>query len=251
MLTERAIEREDRIKLAVSRLVSMDAAGDSIRLALPIAYPSGACAAVQISINKDECFITDCALGYAEAEFASAQSYYDHAARATSQHFGVQYDGVNVFASRAPVDRLEGAIVAVANASVQAVTHAIMRAVTDKERRSNTQLFDKVSDIFGARHVARTADLKGREAEWQAHNVVTIDGAIAVFEFVTAHQNSIANKFQMFSDLHRGSIKPSLNAVVRSLSEIGSKGTMLADVSHLFEITAANDDFKRFARMVA
>jgi len=44
-------------------------------------------------------------------------------------------------------------------------------------------------------------DISGRDATWTAHNVVRFPNrSLVVFEFVRESQNSVANKFMMFSD---------------------------------------------------
>lgn len=97
--------------------------------------------------------------------------------------------------------------------------------------------------------MARSADISGRDASWEAHNVVTLPNSRrAVFEFVSESQNSVANKFMMFSDLARGENDLSLNSIVRSVERIGKKGAMLADVSNVLQLNAAPSEFKRYAR---
>ena len=118
----------------------------------------------------------------------------------------------------------------------------------EKEKQRNVELYERVSSIFGAHAVAKKAELVGRDASWEAHNVVTLPGSRkAVFEFVSESQNSIASKFMMFSDLSRLEGAVSLNSVVKSLDRIGKKGSMLADVSNVLPITAAADEFIKYA----
>ena len=79
---------------------------------------------------------------------------------------------------------------------------AILSASEEKERRDNAELYERVREFFGDRAVAKREELGGREAKWAAHNVVTLPNRRkAVFEFVTAHTNSISSKYMMFSDL--------------------------------------------------
>jgi hypothetical protein len=92
-------------------------------------------------------------------------------------------------------------------------------------------------------------ELIGRDASWPAHNIVTFtDNRRAVFEFVRENQNSIANKFMMFSDLSRLEDGISLNSVVKSIEAIGKKGSMLADVSNVLSIDADASEFRRYAK---
>ena len=124
-----------------------------------------------------------------------------------------------------------------------------MSASEEKERRDNAELYERVREFFGDRAVAKREELGGRDARWSAHNVVTLPNhRKAVFEFVTAHTNSISNKYMMFSDLARREEDAySLNSVVKSIPRIGSKGALLADVSHLIELNSPKETYLRFA----
>jgi hypothetical protein len=52
----------------------------------------------------------------------------------------------------------------------------------------------------------------------------------------------------LFSDLARREEDAySLNSVVKSIPRIGSKGALLAGVSHLIELTSPNETYLRFA----
>ncbi|WP_156639670.1 hypothetical protein [Bosea sp. PAMC 26642] len=239
---------KNAIATAVSRLVSVREFGEASVVSVPVSYPSGALAAVHISVSGDRCFVSDCALGMREAEMSGASDFFDKAAKDTADWFGVGYDGASVFAASAPLDRIEGAIISVANASTGAVGRALLRASESKERHANSAVFDRVSDIFGRQNVARKQEIMGRDAAWEAHNIVVLNGKRAVFEFVGDHANAVANKFLMFSDLVRVADAPSLNSVVSSLAKISSKANMLGDVSHILEIGATSETFIQYAR---
>lgn len=240
-----------RISDAISRLMTTREDGETFRVSVPVLYPSGSGCSVEITPNGDSVFVSDLGLGHFEAEFAGASEHYDKQAKRAAGRFGVSYDGYSVFALRIPLGRLEGAIAAISNASVQAAGLAIMKAIEDKERRSNDEVFDRVKGIFGASLVAKSADVRGQRDTWNAHNVVTFPtGQRAVFEFVTRHQGSISNKFFMFSDLSGAPGGLSLNAVTKDIGELGSRGAMLSDVSNLIELSAANDRFEHYARQV-
>jgi hypothetical protein len=250
MITAEDTILRERLAQAITRLMAVRADGDSARVSVPVLYPSGSSCAVEIILNGDRCFVSDLALGHLEAEMNGADEFYAYTAKRAAEHFGVRYDGMSVFAQWVSVSKVETAIASVANASVQAATSAIFRAMEEKQKHRNLEVFERVSAIFGAQSVAKTADISGRDAAWEAHNVVTFpDRRRAIFEFVSESQNSIANKFMMFSDLSRaGDASLSRNSVVRSLQRIGKKGSMLADVSNVIELSANPDEFRRYAR---
>lgn len=240
----------DRLSIAVNRLMAIRVEGESARLTVPAIYPSGASASVEITFNGDKCFVSDAGLGHLEAEFHGADEFYAASARNAAHRFGVGFDGFSVFASWSTVDRIESAISLVANASTQAAAVALFSAERERDRRAQEQIYDRISGIFGLQAVNKCMEISGRDATWNAHNVVVMPNRkLAIFEFVRESQNSIANKFMMFSDLARVGDGPSLNSVVKSLERIGKKGAMLADVSNVIELTANDEEFQRFARV--
>ena len=239
-----------KIEEAVAGLVSVrESGGDRVRIALPLLYPSGSGSAVEVMVNGDNCFVSDFGFGAMEAEMYGAEPLYGSNAKKAADQFGVGFDGMSIFKTWASLSRLDAAVMAVSNASVQAARWAITSASEEKERRDNAELYERVREFFGERAVSRREELGGRDAKWSAHNVVTLPNhRKAVFEFVTAHTNSISNKFMMFSDLARREEDTySLNSVVKSIPHIGSKGALLADVSHLIELNSSKETYLRFA----
>lgn len=235
----RELGMNERLSKAISRLMNLTPDGDRSRISVPILYPSGSSAAIEVMFNNGKCFVSDLALGQMEAEMHGADSFYDGSARKAAERFGVRYDGISIFAMWASIDNIEGAIASVANASVAAAVAAIHKAVEEKEKRKNTELFERVSKLFGRDAVSKEEDLIGRDAVWEAHNVVSLPtGKKVVFEFISENQNSIASKYMMFSDLSREPDRYSLTGVVNSIERIGKKGAMLADVSEVIQFSA-------------
>ena len=143
------------------------------------------------------------------------------------------------------MEKIEAAITAVSNASVFSASNAIYKAAEEKDRHRNTELFEKVVQVFGNKYVAKAAELKGRDAVWDAHNVVILpSGRKAIFEYVSESQNSIASKFMMFSDLAKADHGFSLTSVVSNIERIGKKGSMLADVSTILALAANDDEYR-------
>lgn len=248
MIAVRAANLRDRLSQAVSRLMSVNVDGDSARLTVPVTYPSGSTCTVEIILNGDKCFVSDLALGHMEAELHGADEFYGPAAKKAAGNYGVSYDGMSVFAIWGSIDRVESAVTAVANASASAAAAAILRAAEERHKQCNFEVYERILAIFPPASVTKTMVLYGNEADWEAHNVVTLPDRRAVFEFVSESQISIASKFMMFSDLSRASQSISLNSVVKNVERIGKKGAMLADVSNVIPLDASRDEYVRFAR---
>lgn len=248
MIETTDINLSSRIATAVSRLMVPRVDGNQARLSVPVLYPSGAGAAVEITMNGGNCFVSDLAHGQSEAEMQGASSFYGDAARRSAKRFGVDYDGMSIFAIWASIDNIEAAIMSVANASVFAASSAIFKALEEKDRKRNQELFDKVTRIFGRREVSREEEVAGQHEIWPAHNVVTLQsGGKAVFEFVSSHPNSISSKYTMFSDLSKSPNRYALNSVVKSLEKFGGKGLMLQDVSNVMVLGANDDEYRKMA----
>ena len=248
MIDGRAINLQERLDQAVARLMFSNVQGDRAQITVPVLFPSGARACVEILLNDGNCFVTDLGFGQTEAEMYGAMDFYDPAVRLAASKFGVGYDGFSVFAAWAAIDNIERAIGAVANASVSAAANATMRAAEGRERRIDVDLFARVVGIFGPHKVARSMELSGKEDTWPAHNVVSLpNGRRAVFEFVSDSPISVSSKFLMFSDLSRRKGEFSLTSVVADISKVKGKRAMLADVSRIIEIGAPESDFRKFA----
>ena len=117
---ERAIK--EKIEEAAAGLISVRADGDRARISLPLLYPSGSGSAVEVMVNGDNCFVSDFGFGAMEAEMYGAESLYESSAKKAADRFGVGFDGMSIFKTWTSLGRLDAAVVAVANASVQAAT---------------------------------------------------------------------------------------------------------------------------------
>ncbi len=240
------------IKKSVSRLMTIRRDGEGFRVSVPVLFPSGSGSSVEVVPGRETAFISDMGLGHFEAEFGGASEYYDTQARKVGEQFGVAYDGFSIFALRVPLDRIEGGIATIANASVRAASAAILRAAEDKDVRQNDAVYDRITQVFDRNSVSRTVEVTGARDTWSAHNVVIFpSGEKAIFEFVSRHRNSISSKFLMFSDLANSSEPLALNAVVEKLTAMPSSGGMLHDVGNVIELCATDDQFKRYAHLRA
>ncbi len=176
---------KDRLVVAVKRLMDIRVDGEAARLTVPALYPSGASASLEITFNGEKCFVSDMGAGHMEAEFQGAEEFFGASARHAAQRFGVGFDGLCFFSMWASLDRIEAAISAIASASTQAAAAALFAAERDRERRVQDQMFEKISNIFGRIKVSKSMEVSGKDAKWNAHNVVTLSNSkIAIFEFV-------------------------------------------------------------------
>jgi hypothetical protein len=237
-----------RVRDAVGRLMVHSALPDGkVHLGVPVCYPSGSCAVVDIERNGDRIWVSDMGMGLVEAEMMGARESYQHLARGKAGEFGVDYDGNAIFVLWAPIDRLEAAVICVANASAQAAADAVRNASELSQRRQEDKVFERVRSVFGNQSVARTRDIAGKRTSWEAHNVVVLPNArCAIFEPMSKHPNSVSSKFLMFSDLRAADLPISLNAVVEDIGELDAKAQMIGDIANIVELRSSDETFRRY-----
>ena len=237
-----------RVEEALRRIASVREVAGQLVVNVPVRYPSGAMAVVSVEENNGKCWVSDLGHGLMEAEYQGSQDYYARTARDVALAYGVEFDGHSIFALQVPMTRLESAIVCIANASNQAAQDAVRLAGEAQSQRQSDQIFERISTIFGPKAVAKTRLIDGRHVQWEAHNVVALpNGRTAVFEFMTAHTNSVSSKFLMFSDIKTINPQMSLNVVVQNTRSLDAKSQMIADVANIVEVSAADQEFIQFA----
>lgn len=257
-----------RVEEALRRVVSVRGLDDRVVVNVPVMYPSGASATIEIVRNAelgivrdaeldfvrnaelggDYFWVSDLGYGQAEAMMSGAEIPFAGIASKVAAEFGISFDGNTVFALRVASSRLESAIVCVANASNKACSEAIQKANEARYQQKNEEIYDRIRGVFGGRRVTRSIEIAGKHASWRAHNVVVLERRRAVFEHMTQHNASISSKFIMFTDLKdtfRDEI--SLNAVVDDIGVLGSKGGMIADLANIIPITATDQQITRYA----
>lgn len=220
--------------------------GEKMLLDMPVVYPSGSAAVVEVEMNGDKIWVSDMGMGRTEAQMMGALESYKHVARNKAAEFGVGYDGAAMFVLWAPIERIESAIICVANASVQAASDAVRLASEAHHKRQEDVVFERVSHVFGRQSVTRSHELHGKRSAWEAHNVVLLDGRRAIFEPMSKHPNSVSSKFLMFSDLREAGNLVSLNAVVENTQALDAKAQMVGDVANIIEIAASDDVFRKY-----
>ncbi|MCA1935172.1 MAG: hypothetical protein LDL37_06950 [Asticcacaulis sp.] len=237
-----------QVYTAVSKLISVYADGGAVVVSVPVSYPSGSFAAIRINNSGEGVIsVSDGAVGLQEAITASAGDFYPGCAKAASEWYGIDYDGADLHLVNIDISRVAGAVSAVANASVMAASRAISKAMDAKERSKNWELFGIVSQVFGAQNVAKTADISGKDADWEVHNLVQFEHNKAVFEFVNKHPNSLASTYMKYSDISKSEDPPALVSVVSAIETIGVKGGMLSDVSSIIELRSEPNLYRQYA----
>ncbi|MGF6860623.1 hypothetical protein ABIE69_001183 [Rhodobacteraceae bacterium MBR-64] len=240
----------ERVREALRRIASVRDLDGKTAVDVPVMYPSGATTVVEVERNGDNFWVSDMGYGLVEAQISGAHTFYGKIAARVADDFGVGFDGNAMFALWVPSARLESAIICIANASNRACSEAIFQASEAKNRRQNEKIFERVKSVFGERLVARSADIVGKHAHWEAHNVVVFPNRHrAIFEHMTAHTTSVSTKFLMFSDIRYSEQDISLNAMVRDVGALDEKGQMIGDVANILSISASDQQIMEYAKV--
>lgn len=239
---------QELIDNAVRQLVRSEHLKTSTIINLPILYPSGSTVAVQAQIVRDKCLVSDMGGGYMEADLMGARNYYPKLAREISEASGISFDGESVFAAESSLDLISGLITVVGNCSHEAAAKSAYKLAEKREKRTEDELYKRLTDVFGMQAVERNAELRGASNHsWPVADVVRIDDHLAVFDFVIAHHNSIVNVAAKMHDLARLADPPSRVAVTRDIAKLGDMTGVLSQASSLIELKAADEKYRRYA----
>ncbi len=215
-----------------------------VTMSVPVQYPSGSLASVEISGGLEEVWISDRGLGFFETEISGADLSYGRFAQAEADKRGISFDGRSLFGLKIPVEQLAAGIVAVANGSVAAAVATIRYEHEKKVQEGNRKVYEKVKQAFPEADVTHQLEVDGARTSWVVHNVVRIQNRTGIFEPATSHPASVSSKFLMFSDLSsRQSI--TLNAVMKNPRELDAKGQMLRDVAHIISVDAPVETYRQ------
>lgn len=202
----------------------------------PLLYPSGSTAVVRITGGPDVYFVTDYGLGYSEAEMMGASRTYVNKARKVSASAGVRFDDRAFFAVEVPIDRIPGAIVTIANCSVEA-TALTAFSIADRIVTDGTEyMVERLERAFGPSHVVKNDIVLGASNhEWEVPASVTVGKSKAVFEFATKHPNSIAAVATKMGDLQRLPFPPKRLVMVHSKPDLGTLLGVLSPIASVIE----------------
>lgn len=247
MTNAQAVDHAAVVEAAARSLVSIDHGDGVSRVALPIFYPSGAAATVEVIHNSNRFHVSDFGLAYREAEMIGGEHYFRRNAEPIAEQFAIDA-GKRGFSTSASVEELAGAIADVGAASVQ-VAHRICERVAQRsEAAIAAQLYERLVTVFGVQRVERDAEIVGASShKWKLSAVVHVGGKDVAFESVSNHHASVYSSATMFHDLALLDRKPVPVAVVRNKQEFGAYLSILAQAANVIEETAPAAALERLA----
>lgn len=195
MVTRPIFDRTELSTVAdeVARALSFaETRGSSAFVSTAAAYPNGTHAVVRIDDAGDGYFVSDDGYGALCADLMGAMPSFTKVAPVAAHRWGVQFDYRSFFVLRVERDRLPGAVVAIANTSINAVERTVYLLDAAKAKRNREVFESRIHDAFGKRALFNKP-VRGARGEWELDAVVKSQtGIAAVFEFIAPAFTAVA-----------------------------------------------------------
>jgi hypothetical protein len=231
-------------------LVSADHRPEASFIQTPLLYPSGATVVVRVDEHASEFFVSDMGLGYQEADMMGASLTYARHARHIADSAGVRFDEHAFFTLQVARDQLAGAVMTIANCSLEATTVAAYRLAERKTADEADLLYQWLITIFEPNSVVRNAEVVGASStRWPVSSIVRGVGRrhATIFEPVTSHHASVAAVTTKFHDIARLDNPPNRVAVVRSKEEMGTYLSVVAQAADVITRDAPSQTLVKLA----
>lgn len=204
---------------------------------------------VRVEPINGEFFVSDLGMGYQEADMMGASLSFSRQARVIAEEAGVGFDNRAFFIIKASQDQLAGAIIAIGNCSLEAVTIAAMKMSERKVADEADILYERLLRIFTPPRVDRNVDMRGASnTKWSVATIVRVDKKQTVFEPVINHRNSVASVATKFHDLSLLADPPERVAVVRKKEELGTLLGVLAQAGRVVNRDVSDSMIQKLAR---
>jgi len=160
-----AIEIDEKfasiVDAVAKEIVTTEHFGSASLIKVPLMYPSGATAVVQITHAKDRFFVTDMGMGHQEAEMIGASILYNNRAKPLAEHFGIRFDNQAFFVAEASRDQLASAVTIVANCSTEAASMSALKAAERRFEEDSDILYRRLVRVFDKAEIVRDAEFVG------------------------------------------------------------------------------------------
>jgi hypothetical protein len=251
LMVIRIDEKFSAVVDAVAReIVTTEHFGAASIIKVPLLYPSGATAVIQITHSQDRYFVTDMGMGHQEAALIGASTLYANSARPLAEHFGIRFDNQAFFVAEANKDQLASAVTIVANCSVEAASLSAMKAAERRFEEESDVLYKRLVKVFPRAKIDRDADFVGSSThKWPVSAIVTSGSNVALFEPVNKHHASVINAAVKFNDIARLENAPQRIAVVKQKEELGNYLNILRQSADVIEYKVPDETIARLAKV--
>lgn len=245
-------EFEALVADAAAQLISVrhDASGSFVTT--PLMYPSGGAVVVWIDRLPPYFRVSDFSFGARECEIMGAdRRQFHHHAEPVAEATGVELAKDGTFQVFVAEGQLQGAIKAVASASLE-VAHKYANRVQRRQLADVKQaLVHRLERQFGKRAVDKDIEFKGASTTaWQIDARLSHGDHIALFETVTPWFPSVASTLAKFGDIKLLENAPSRNAVLAHKEGFGSWLTALSQNGNVIQAAADDRAYERAARLI-
>ena len=229
-------------------IVTTEHFGSASLIKVPLLYPSGAGAVVQITPHHHRFFVSDMGLGHQESEMIGASIQYANSAKTIAEHFGVRFDNQAFFVAEASQEQLASAVTIIANCSVEAASQSALKAAERRFEEDSDVLYKRLVMVFPTAEIARDVEFVGASTHlWPVATLVKYDSHVALFEPVNKFHASVVNAAVKFHDIARLENPPQRIAVVKRKDELGNYLNVLSQSANVIEYKVPNSTLVRLA----
>jgi hypothetical protein len=238
------------VDAVAKEIVTTEHFGSASLIKVPLMYPSGATAVVQITQAQDRFFVTDMGMGHQEAEMIGASTLYNNSAKPLAEHFGIRFDNQAFFVAEANRNQLASAVTIVANCSTEAASMSALKAAERRFEEDSDVLYHRLIKVFPKSEVARDVEFVGSSThKWPVSAMVKHGANIALFEPVNKHHTSVVNAAVKFNDIARLENPPQRIAVVKQKSELGNYLNVLSQSADVVEYKVSDETILKLAKV--
>ena len=238
------------VDAVAKEIVTTEHFGSASLIKVPLMYPSGATAVVQITHAQGRFFVTDMGMGHQEAEMIGASILYNNSAKPLAEHFGIRFDNQAFFVAEASRDQLASAVTIVANCSTDAASMSALKAAERRFEEDSDVLYRRLVRVFDKAEIIRDAEFVGSSThKWPVSAIVKRGSNIALFEPVNKHHTSVINAAVKFNDISRLENPPQRIAVVKVKDELGNYLNLLRQAADVVEYKVPDETIIKLAKV--
>lgn len=234
------------VESAVRDLLSVRHWGGSSYVSLPMFFPSGAPVTVRVSGGSERFHVDDGGFAYRELESIGAHRSFGKAAPKIAEPEELQFDRRTIYVDT-NVAELARAISDIGIASWNMV-HAVVSRLAEGGEEIEEYLRERLVRIFGPTHVEPDEKIIGSSTqEWEVSAILKLGGERTVFQAVADNPISIYRNSTAFHDLAALPTPPRLVAVVNDRKALGTRLSLLSQISRVIESKQPDDAYQRAA----
>jgi hypothetical protein len=188
-------------------LVSTHATEGRAFVTTPVTYPSGSHAVVRLDGMGDRWFVSDDGCGSLEAELMNATMTYRRVAPLVAERAGLAFDQRSLFVVEATREELPGAVVAIANASAEAVRRTAIKVEEIRYAVSRALFDERIEATFPGETIVRQPEILGSSGKlWEFSAGIERHGNVVhLLDLVRPRPAAVYATISKFTD-----VRPSL-----------------------------------------